>query len=50
MKTLKSPDALVGVLDLEIIATVEWMRGARDEAVFVYVRMWLRTAFACRLA
>ena len=43
-----SPDALVGVLDLNI-ATVEWMRGASDEAVVVNVGMWLRTASACRL-
>ena len=34
----KSPDALVGVLDLDI-ATVERMRGASDEAVVVGVGM-----------
>ena len=38
----------MGVLDL-IIATVEWMRGASDEAAVVGVGMWLRTASACRL-
>ena len=50
LETLKKrPDALVGVLDLDI-ATVEWMRGASDEAVVVDVCMWLRAASACRLA
>ena len=44
----KSPDALVGVLDL-FIATVEWMRGASDEVVGVAVGMWLGVASACRL-
>ena len=38
----------MGVLDLDI-ATVEWMRGASDEAVVVGVEMWLRAASACRL-
>ena len=49
LETLKKrPDALVGVLDLDI-ATVEWMRGASNEAVVVGVGMWLRAASACRL-
>ena len=49
LETLKKrPDALVGVLDLDI-ATVEWMRGASDEVVGVVVGMWLGVASACRL-
>ena len=44
LETLKKrPDALVGVLDLDI-ATVEWMRGASDKAVVVGVGMWIESS------
>ena len=33
----------MGVLDLDI-ATVEWMRGASDEAVVVGVGMWIESS------